>query len=53
MDEGKWIVIHAGKHGPVVSHLMFADDLLLFGEAYEKKMDCVASILHQFCDKSG
>lgn len=50
MDEGKWRDIHSGKHGPAVSHLMFTDDLLLLGEANEKNMDCVVSILNQFCD---
>jgi hypothetical protein len=32
---------------------MFADDLLLFGEATENQMDCVMNILTKFCSMSG
>jgi hypothetical protein len=35
VEEGKWRGIQAGRTGPMISHLMFADDLLLFGEATE------------------
>jgi hypothetical protein len=28
----------AGKHGSLISHLMFADDLLLFDQATENQM---------------
>ncbi|MCH81648.1 putative ribonuclease H protein, partial [Trifolium medium] len=50
---GKWRGIKAGRAGPMVSHLMFADDLLLFGEASEKQMQCVLDILNEFCSLSG
>ncbi|MCH93152.1 putative ribonuclease H protein, partial [Trifolium medium] len=53
VEEGKWNGIKAGRNGPVVSHLMFADDLLLFGEANEKQMHCVIDTLNQFCGMSG
>jgi hypothetical protein len=33
VDKGDWIAARAGRGGSFVSHLMFADDLLLFGEA--------------------
>lgn len=36
-----------------MSHLMFADDLVLFGEASERQMSCVLSILNLFCAISG
>ncbi|WJX24043.1 hypothetical protein P8452_13202 [Trifolium repens] len=48
----KWKDIKAGRSGPVVSHLMFADDHLLFGEASEKQMKCVIDTLNQFCNMS-
>ncbi|GAU31911.1 hypothetical protein TSUD_270960 [Trifolium subterraneum] len=49
----KWHGIKAGRNGPEISHLMFADDLLLFGEATEKQMCCVMQVLNSFCNLSG
>jgi hypothetical protein len=53
VNVGDWRGIKAGRNGPMVSHLMFADDLLLFGEASEKQMKCVMDILNKFCSLSG
>jgi hypothetical protein len=53
VEEGKWKGIKAGRNGPVVSHLMFADDLLLFGEANERHMQYVIDVLDRFCSMSG
>ncbi|MCI14727.1 ribonuclease H protein [Trifolium medium] len=53
VDEGLWKTLRAGRNGPLVSYLMFADDLLLFGEANEKQMKCVMEILNKFCKMSG
>jgi hypothetical protein len=53
VNEGKWKAPKAGKNGPIVSHLMFADDLLLFGEATEGQMKCMVDILNNFCRMSG
>ncbi|GAU13938.1 hypothetical protein TSUD_262650 [Trifolium subterraneum] len=53
MQNSKWRGIKAGRAGPMVSHLMFADDLLLFGEASEKQVQCVLDILNVFCSLSG
>ncbi|PNY05313.1 ribonuclease H [Trifolium pratense] len=53
VDEGLWKTMHAGRNDPLVSHLMFADDLLLFGEANERQMKCVMEILNKFCKISG
>lgn len=33
VDEGRWKPVKASRGGPGVSHIFFADDLLLFGEA--------------------
>jgi hypothetical protein len=53
VEEGKWKGIKVGKNGPMISHLMFADDLLLFGEATEEQMECVIDSLNNFCSMSG
>jgi hypothetical protein len=53
MDNGEWKAIRAGRRGPLVSHLMFADDLLLFGEATEAQIKCVTRIMDLFCNMSG
>ncbi|GAU26489.1 hypothetical protein TSUD_361220 [Trifolium subterraneum] len=53
VNEGLWKTLRAGRNGMNVSHLMFADDLLLFGEATENQMDCLMNILTKFCSMSG
>ncbi|PNX84361.1 ribonuclease H [Trifolium pratense] len=53
VSEGKWHGIKAGRNGPIVSHVMFTDNLMLFGEARERKMHCVINIMDQFCHMSG
>lgn len=45
--------VKVGKKGNNISHLMFADDLLLFGEANEKQMKSVTKSLSTFCNLSG
>ncbi|GAU38338.1 hypothetical protein TSUD_61990 [Trifolium subterraneum] len=52
-QEGKWKGIKSGSNGPMISHRMFADDLLLFGEASEFQMRCVVDSLQQFYNMSG
>lgn len=46
--ENKWKGIKMGKYGPSISHLMFTDDLLLFGEATESQMRSVMQVLQRF-----
>lgn len=53
LDNGSWKVPRAGKTGPFISHQMFVDDLLLFGEATEDQMKCVVDILTKFCNMAG
>ncbi|MCH84271.1 RNA-directed DNA polymerase (Reverse transcriptase), partial [Trifolium medium] len=43
----------AGRNGPNISHLMFADDLLLFGQATHNTMNSIMSTLTKFCQMSG
>lgn len=49
----KWHMFHMGRQGPMISHLMFADDLLFFGEATESQMKCVINTLNTLCSMSG
>jgi hypothetical protein len=48
----KWRAPKAEKNGPIVSHLMFADDLLLFGEATEEQVRCMVDTVNRFCSLS-
>jgi hypothetical protein len=53
VEDGNWKGIKAGRSGLMISHLMFADDLLLFGEATETQMKCVLDNLNLFCHMLG
>lgn len=53
VEEGSWKPLKAGRNGPLISHLMFADDLLLFGQATSCQMACVLRVLDRFCELSG
>ncbi|KAI5413464.1 hypothetical protein KIW84_057875 [Lathyrus oleraceus] len=53
VDKGYWDGIKTGRNGPIVSHLMFTDDLLIFGKAKEKKIRKVHKVLDKFCGISG
>lgn len=47
-----WSHMCAGKRGPVITHLMFVDDLL-FSEAMMTHAQCVLDCLNKFCSMSG
>lgn len=53
VEDGVWKAPKAGRNGPTISHLMFADDLLLFGQATSNQMECVLHILRKFCLLAG
>lgn len=48
-----WTPLHAGRLGPQIAHLMFADDILLLGKASIEQMATVKEVLHKFCLCSG
>lgn len=53
VNKGNWESLKVGRKDPSKSHLMFAEDLLLFGKATDKKITCVINVLSKFCAMSG
>lgn len=49
----QWKSFQVGRNDTYISHLMFADDLLIFGEANEAQLICVKETLDIFCQMSG
>ncbi|KAL4299447.1 hypothetical protein AHAS_Ahas17G0101800 [Arachis hypogaea] len=45
---GDWIPMKAGRQGPHISHLLFADDLVLFMEASPEQMRIAMESLEEF-----
>lgn len=48
-----WSPIQLSRGGPKLSHLAFADDLMLFSEASIEQVEIIGTILKLFCDSSG
>lgn len=53
MENGQWKTLRAGRTGPYVSHLLFADDILLFEEASLEQINCMMDYLNKFCNFTG
>lgn len=53
VQDGRWEPISLGRKGPGVSHLMFSDELLVFGVATDTQIDCTLKCLDEFCKFSG
>lgn len=50
---GRWKPLPLSKRGPNLSHLFFADDLVLFGQASDMQMEEMKRIMSYFCGVSG
>lgn len=53
IHDGSWLPIQLSKHGPKLSHLFFADDVLLFAKAKPSQARVIAAVLSEFCRISG
>lgn len=53
VDQGLWKGISVAKDSTSLTHLFFADDLILFGEATEMNCRNILEVLDNFCDISG
>lgn len=53
VEDGNWVPFRFPKNGPPVSHLLFADDVLLFTKARSSQARKVSSILEKFGQASG
>lgn len=49
VQDGRYAPIKVARTIPPLSHLFFADDLLLFSEASEKQIRVIMECLNQFC----
>lgn len=50
---GNWKPIRAGRDGPTLSNLFFADDIVLFAEASVEQASLIRACLDRFCNASG
>lgn len=53
VSERKWRGMRAGRRGPFITHMMFADDLVLFAEVDQANINTVLSCLQVFGEMSG
>src|SRR4051812_14365509 len=52
VEQGVWRPLKTSRNGHKVSRLIFADNLLLFAEATDDRIDCMQQGLELFCNAS-
>ena len=53
MEDKRWKPIRLSRGGPQLSHICFADDLILFAEASVTQIRVIRKVLEKFCKASG
>ncbi|KAH1042196.1 hypothetical protein AAZX31_09G084700 [Glycine max] len=53
VDSDLWKPIQVGRNGPKLSHLAFANDLILFAEASLDQVEVITACLEFFYNSSG
>lgn len=53
VTKGNWMPFKVSRNGPLLSHLLFADDLLLFTKARSSQAKLVSAVLEKFGKASG
>ncbi|GAU50504.1 hypothetical protein TSUD_409790 [Trifolium subterraneum] len=53
VQQGNWAPIHISDNGPRLSHLLFADDVLLFSKAKNSQLRFITDLFDHFSRASG